>query len=120
MIIYDDMIADMFSNKKRNPIVTALFIKDRKLNISLVFITRCYFSVPKNIRLNSIAYSFMNILNNHKLQQVSSNHSSDIDFQGLMNLYKKCTTKPYSLLVIDCTLVSVNSLRFRKNSLERI
>ena len=53
MIVFDDMIADMLSNKKRNPIVTELFIIGNKLNISLACITQTYFAVPKNIRLNS-------------------------------------------------------------------
>ena len=52
LIIFDDMVADMFSNKKLNPIVTELFLRGRKLNISLVFITQSYFAVLKNIRLN--------------------------------------------------------------------
>ena len=46
------MIADMLGNKKLNPIVTEVFIRGRKLNISLVFITQSYLAVPKNIRLN--------------------------------------------------------------------
>ena len=53
LTIFDNMIADMLNNKKLNPIVTELFIRCRKLNISLVFITQSYFAVPKNIRLNS-------------------------------------------------------------------
>ena len=52
MTIFDDMIADILNNKKLNPVVTELFIRGRKLNISLVFITQSYFAVPKNIRLN--------------------------------------------------------------------
>ena len=52
LIIFDDMIADMLSNKKRNSIVTELFISGRKLHISTVFITQAYFSVPKDVRLN--------------------------------------------------------------------
>ena len=52
LTVFDDMIADILSNKKLNPVVTELFIKRRKLNISLVFITQSYFAVPKNIRLN--------------------------------------------------------------------
>ena len=52
LIVFDDMVAEMLSNKKLNPIVTKLFIRGRKLNISLVFITQSYFAVPKNIRLN--------------------------------------------------------------------
>ena len=53
LILFDDMIADMLSNKKLNKIVTELFIRGRKLNISIVFITQSYFAVPKNLRLNS-------------------------------------------------------------------
>ena len=53
LIVFDDMIADMINNKKLNSIVTELFIRGRKLNISLVFITQSYFKVPKDIRLNT-------------------------------------------------------------------
>ena len=106
--------------KKLNPVVTELFIKDRRLNISLVFITQSYFAVPKNIRLNSTHYFIMKIPNKRELQQIAFNHSSDIDFQDFMNLYKICTAKPYSFLVIDASLASDNDLRFRKNLSERI
>ena len=90
------MTADMLSNKKLNPIVTELLIRGRKLNISLAFITKCHFVVPKNIRLNSMHYFIMKIPNKRKLQQIAFNHLSDIDFKGFMNLYKKYTAKPYS------------------------
>ena len=53
LTVFDDMVADMLSNKKRNPIVTELLMRERKLNISFVFLTQYYFAVPKNIRLNS-------------------------------------------------------------------
>ena len=95
LIVFDDMIADMLSNKKLNPIVTELFIRGRKLNISLVFITQSYFTVPKNNRLNSTHYFLMKIPNKREPQQVAFNHSSDIDFQDLINLYKKCTAEPF-------------------------
>ena len=62
----------------------------------------------------------MTIRNKWELQQVAFNHLSDIDFKNFMNLYKKCTAKPYSFLVIDATLASDNPSRFRKNLLERI
>ena len=119
-IFFDDMIADMLNDKKVNPIVTELFIRGRKLKISLVFITQSYFVSPKNIRLNSLHYFIMKIPNKGELQQISFNHSSDIDFRDFMNFYKKCTAKPYSFLVIDATLALDNPLRFRKNLLERI
>ena len=53
LIVFDDMIADMIHNKKLDSIVTELFIRGRKLNISLVFITQSYFKVPKDVRLNA-------------------------------------------------------------------
>ena len=62
----------------------------------------------------------MKIPNKRGLQQIAFNHSSDIDFKDFMNLYKKCTAKPYFLLVIGVTLASDNPLYFRKNLLERI
>ena len=70
----------MLSNKKPYPIVTELFIKDRKLNIFLIFITQSYFSVPENIRLNSIQYFTIKIPNKRELQQITFNNSSEIDF----------------------------------------
>ena len=114
------MITDILTNKKLFPVVPELFIRDRKLIISFVFITQSYFAVPKNIRLNSTYYFIMKIPNKQELQQIAFNHSSDIDFKDFMNLYKKCTAKPYSFLVIDATLASDNPSRFRKNLLERI
>ena len=67
LIVFDDMIADMVSNKKPNPIVTELFIRDKKLNISLVFISQSYFAVPKYIRLNSMHCFIMKISNKEEL-----------------------------------------------------
>ena len=61
LIVFDDMIVDMLSNKKLNLIITELFISDRKLKISLVFITQSYFAAPKNIRSNSTHYFIMKI-----------------------------------------------------------
>ena len=63
LIVFDDIIAYMFSNKKLNPIVNKLFIRGRKLNISFVFITQSYFTVSKNIRLNSTHYFIIKIPN---------------------------------------------------------
>ena len=62
----------------------------------------------------------MKIPNKQELQQSAFNHSSDIDFRDIINLYKKCTPKSFSFLVIDATLESDNLLRFRKNLLKRI
>ena len=80
------MIADMIKNKKLNSIVTELFIKGRKLNISLVFITQSYFKVPKDVRLNSTYFFIMKISNKRELQQIALNHSLDIDFKAFIKI----------------------------------
>ena len=67
----DDGISDKLSNKEVNPLVTELFIRDRKLNISLLFITQSNFSLPKNIRLNYTHYFIMKIPNKRELQQIA-------------------------------------------------
>ena len=95
-------------------------IRVRKLSISLVFSIQCYYAVPKSIRLNHMHYLIMTITNKQELQQIAFNHSWDIDFKDFMNIYKKCTEKPYSFIDIDATLLSDNPSRFRKNLLERI
>ena len=117
LIVFDDMIADMINNNKLNPIVTELFVRGRKLNISIVFITQSYFKMPKDVRLNSTHFFIMKIPNKRELQQIALNHSSDIDFKDFMNINKKCTTEPYSFLVNDKTLPSDDPLMFRKNLL---
>ena len=103
LIIFDDMIDDMI-NKRLNPVVTELFIRGRKLNISIVFITQSYFKVPKDVRLNSTHFFIMKIPNKTEHQQIALNHSSDIDFKDFMKIYKKYTKEPYSFLVNDTTL----------------
>ena len=85
------MIADMVNNNKLNPIVTELFIRGRKLNISIVFITQSYFKVPKDVRLNSAHFFIMKISNKREIQQIALNHSSDIDFKDLKNTLKNHT-----------------------------
>ena len=118
LIVFDDMIADMINNKKLNPIVTELFIRGRKLNISIVFITQSYFKVPEDVRINSTRFFIMIIPNKRELHQTALNHSSDIDFKDFMKILKKCTAEPYSFLVNDTTLPSDSPLKFRKNLLE--
>ena len=67
LIVFNDMIADIMTNKKFQPIIKELFIRCRKLNISLVFITQSYFSVSKDVRLNSTHYLIMKINNRKEL-----------------------------------------------------
>ena len=100
LIVFDDMIANMINNNKLNPVVTELFIRGRKLNVSIAFITQSYFKVPKDVRLNSTHFFIMKIPNKRELQQIVLNHSSDIDFKHLISL------------------PSDDTLRFRKNILK--
>ena len=109
------MIADMINNIKLNSIVAELFIRGRKLNISLVFNTQSYFKVPKDVRLNITHFFIMKIRNKRELQQITLNHSSDISTKDFIKIHKKYTTEPYSFLVNDTMLGSDNPLRFRKN-----
>ena len=115
LIVFDDMTADIIKNKKLNSIVTELFIRGRRLNISITFITQSYFKVPKDVRLNTTHFFISKIPNKRELQQIAINHSSDINTKDFANIYRKCTAEPYSFLVNDTTLASDNPLKFRKN-----
>ena len=115
LISFDDMIADMINNKKLISVITKLFIRGRKLNISLVFITQSYFKVPKDVRLSSTHIFIMKIPNKRELQKIALNHSSDISSKDFIKICKKYTAEPDSFLVNDATLASDNPLRFRKN-----
>ena len=115
LIVFVDMIADMIHNKKLNSIVTKLFIRGRKLNISLVFITQSYFKVPKDVRLNTSHFFIAKIPNKRELQQIAINHSSEITTKDFTNIYRRCTAEPYFFLVNDTMLAPNNPLRFRKN-----
>ena len=95
LIVFDDMIADIINNEKLNPVVTELFIRGKKINISIVFITQSYFKVPKDVRVNSTHFFIMKIPNKRELQQIALNHSSDIGYDDFIKIYKKCTPGPY-------------------------
>ena len=86
LIVFDDMIADTMTNRRFQAIIKELFIRCRKLNISLVFITQSYFSVPKDARLNSTHYLIMKINNKRELQNIAINYSADIDYQDFINI----------------------------------
>ena len=112
LIVFDDMIADIMDNKKFQAIIKELFVRCRKLNIALVFITQSYFSVPKDVRLNSTYYLIMKINNRKELQNIAINHSADIDYKDFMKIYRECIKEPYSFLTINTTLPASHSLRF--------
>ena len=86
LIVFDNMIADIMTNKKIHTIIKELFIRCRKLNISLVFITQSYFSVPKEFRLNSTHYLIMKNHNKRELQNIATNNSADIDYKDFMKI----------------------------------
>ena len=86
-----------------------MFIRCRKLNISLVFITQSYFSVPKDVRLNSTHYLIMKINNKRELQNIAINHSADIDYKDFIKIYRECTRKSFNVLTIDTNFTSEQS-----------
>ena len=115
ILIYD---CCMIKNKKLNSIIIELFIRSRKVGISIVFITQSYLKLPKDVRLNTTHSFIMKITIERDFQQIALNGSSDVDVKDFIKIYKKCTAEPYSVLVNDTTLPSNNSLRFIKNILE--
>ena len=86
LIVFDDMIADIMTNKKFQAIIKELFIRCRKLNISLVFITQSYFSVPKYVRLNSTHYLITKINSRKEFKNIAINHSADIDYKDFVKI----------------------------------
>ena len=111
------MIADIMTNKKFQAVIKELFIRCRKLNIPVVFITKSYLSVPKDVRLNSAHYLIVKINNKRELQNIAINHSADIDYKDFVKIYRECTKESYSFLTIDATLPASDPIRFRKNLL---
>ena len=89
LIVFYDMIADMINGKKLNSIITELFIRSRKLVISIDFITQSYIKVSKDVTLNSTHFFIKKIPNKKVLQQIALNPSSDIDFKEFVKIYKK-------------------------------
>ena len=90
------------------------------MNISLVLITKSYFFVPKEVRLNSTRYLIIKIYNKRELKNISTNHSADIDYKNFVKIYGKGASEPNSLLTVDTTLPANNSLRFRKKLLNSL
>ena len=115
LIVFDDMIADIMSSTKFQAIIKELFIRRRKLNISMVFIMQSYFRTPKDARFNSTHYVIIKIQSRKELQNIAQENSEDIDFKHFLKTYKDYTSEPYSCMIIDITVPSGNPMRFRKN-----
>ena len=117
LIVFDDMIADIMANKKCQQILEELSIRSRKTNISLVFISKSYFLVPKNVRLNCMHYYIMKISNQIELSNIAQNHTSDIVYKDFLKMYCNYTKKTYDFFTIENTLPSDNSLKYHQNLL---
>ena len=113
LIIFDDMIADIMRSEKFKAIVKELFIRCRKLNISIAFITRSYFRPPKDARLNSTHYILMKIGNKKELKSIAEENSGHLDFKDFLKIYNYCTKEPYSFMMIDTRPTA--PVIFRKN-----
>ena len=114
-IVFDEMIADIMTNKKFQTIIKELFIRCKKLNISLVFITQSYFYVPKDARLNTTHYFIMKI-NNNRIKKYCNwsfcRHWLQRFLKHLLRMHKKTI---FFFLIIDSTLPASDPLRCRKN-----
>ena len=113
LVIFDDMIADIMRSEKFKAIVKALFIRCRKLNISIVFITQSYFRTPKDARLNSTHYMLMKIGNKKELKSIAEENSGYLDFKDFLKIYNRCTDKPYSFMMVDTRPTA--HVTFKKN-----
>ena len=101
LTIFDDMIADIMTSENYKVIVKELFIRCRKLNISIVFITQSYFRTPKDARLNSTHYILMKIGNKKELKSIAEENSGHLDFKDFLKMYNYCTNEPYSFMMVD-------------------
>ena len=117
LIVFDDIIADMDSNKKISPKATELFLRRSKINISIVNISQSYLKVPKTISLNTTHYFIMKITSKRELKQIASNDLSDNVVEDFVKLCIDYTKEPYSFLLDYLTLSSDNLLQFKKNLL---
>ena len=93
LIVFGGMISHVMSNKKAQQVLKELFIRRRKLNISLCFLTQSYLSVPKDVRLNCSHYIIFKLNNKRELQNIAINHSSDIDYKDFVRIYKRVVQK---------------------------
>ena len=118
LIIFDGMIADIMRSEKFKAIVKELFIRYRKLNNSIVFITQSYFRTPKDARLNSTHYILMKIGNKTELKSITEENSGHLDFRDFLKIYDYCTKEPYSFMMVDTRPTA--RVTFKKNFDETI
>ena len=95
-----------------------LFIRYRKLNISIVYITQSYFRTPKDARLNSTHYILMKIGSKKELKSIIEENSGHLDFKDFLKIYNYCTKEPYSFMLVDTRPTA--RVTFKKNFNESI
>ena len=113
LMIFVDMIADIMRSEKFKAIVKELFIRCKKLNISIVFITQSYFRTPKDARLNSTHYILMKIGSKKELKNIAEENSGHLDYKDFLKIYNYCTKEPYSFMLVDIRPTA--RVTFRKN-----
>ena len=113
LIIFDDMIADIMRSEKFKAIVKELFIRCRKLNIAIVFITQSYFRTSKDARLNSSHYILMKMGNKKELKSIAEENSGHLDFKDFLKIHNYCTNEPYSIMMVDTRPTA--RVTFKKN-----
>ena len=113
LIVFDDLISYIKSDKKAQKILLDSLIRSRNLNISFCFLTQSYFSVPEDVRLNCTHYIIFKLNDKRELQNTAINHSADIDYKDFVNIYRNYTKEPYNFSTID-TIQPVDK-RFKKN-----
>ena len=113
LIVFDDMISHVMPDKKAQSALKKLFIRCRKLNILLCFLTQSYFFIPKDVRSNCTHYMIFKVNTNRELQSIAINHSADIDNNEFQKIYSNCPKEPYNFLTIN-TKSPIN-VRFKKN-----
>ena len=118
LLIFNNMIADIMRSKKFKAIVKELFIRCRKLNISIVFITKPYFRTPEDARLNSTHYILTKMGNKKELKSIAEENSGHLHFKDFLKIYNYCTNKPYSFMMVDTRPTA--RVTFKKNFHEPI
>ena len=113
LIIFDNMIADIMRSEKFKAIVKELFIRCRKLNVSIVFITQSYFRTPRDVRLNSTHYIILKISNKKELKIIAEENSGHLDFKEFLKIYNYCTRDPYLFMMVDTNPTA--QVTFKKN-----
>ena len=100
-------------SEKFKAIVKELFVRRRKLNVSIVFITQSYFRTPKDARLSTTHYILMKIGSKRELKYIAEEKLGNLDYKDFLKIYNYCIKEPYSFLMIDTS--PTTTITFKKN-----